>query len=299
MSAGARPAIAIVGSGEMGSAVGRCLVDSGFRVRTALDGRSRLSRERAADAGMLDRGGLEALAGDADLLLSILPPALAVDFARRVCPLLGAAPGDPLFVDCNAVAPATLQAVAAAAADAGVRFQDVGIVGPAPRRGRDPVRFYTSGPCNREIERLESPLIAVRPVGAEPGQASALKMVYASMTKGTHALRAAAMMAAVELGVEEAILEEWRSSMPDAYRSMQVRMPRLPMVAGRWAGEMREIATTYESLGLTPSFHEGAEWVYELVARMDSATAAQAPGMSVDDLAAVFAALLKDRETAT
>jgi hypothetical protein len=113
---------------------------------------------------------------------------------------------------------------------------------------------------------LAADLIAVRPIGEDIGRASAIKMVYASMTKGTHALRAAAVMAGEKLGVGEEIREEWQSSLPDIYAAMEYRLPRLPGVSGRWAGEMQEIAKTYESLGLTPSFHEGAEWVYELLA---------------------------------
>jgi len=298
MTSEAAPTIAIVGAGEMGSAIGRCLVDEGLTVTTSLEGRSRRSSERARDAGMVDAGSLESLIAGADLLLSILPPAAALDFARQACPLLGHSGRDPLFVDCNAVSPATLQSIAEVALSHGIRFQDVGIIGAAPRPDRVPVRFYTSGPFSEDLEALQTELVDVRPVGDEAGRASSLKMVYASLTKGTHALRAAAMMAAVSLGVHEEICDEWAYSQPDAYRSMQKRMPRMPQVAGRWAGEMREIADTYRSLGLTPSFHEGAAWVYELLAGLDQAEAG-APALNIGELAAAFAALLEDGDAAT
>lgn len=296
MTSDAAPAIAIVGAGEMGSAIGACLVDAGFIVTTSLQGRSQRTAERARKAGMVDAGSLETLLSGTDLLLSILPPSAALEFATMACPLLGASDRDPLLVDCNAVSPTTLTSIRALADLSGVRFQDVGIIGAAPQPDRAPVRFFTSGPFTGAVESLATELIDVRPVGDEAGRASAVKMVYASLTKGTHALRAAAMMAAVSLGVQEEICEEWAYSLPDAYRSMQKRMPRMPLVAGRWAGEMREIADTYRSLGLTPAFHEGAGWIYELLAKLDQDGT---PALSVEELAAAFAALLDEGESAT
>lgn len=259
--------VAILGSGDMGSAVARCLAMKGIRTVTCLEGRSERSRQLAALAGMEVRDSLEAMLADSDVLLSIIPPADAVDFATKICPLIAAAGRDALFVDCNAIAPATTASVAAVAAACDVRFQDVGIVGAAPREGRMPVRFYTSGPHNDVIQALAMELIEVHPLGAGTGTASALKMVYASLTKGTHALRAAALIAGQQLGVGEAIRAEWRRSLPDVYAAMMHRMPILACDSGRWSGEMREIARTYDSVGLPTGFHEGAAWMYALLSQ--------------------------------
>lgn len=261
--------IGIVGAGDMGSAVAGCLSLDGRRVVTALEGRSAASRSRAALAGMEDVGTLAEVAGAADMLLSILPPAAASAFAEEACSAIEASGRDVVFVDCNAVSPATLSAIASIADRHGVRFHDVGIVGAAPRQDRLPVRFYASGPCEDEISWLAGPMIDLRGIGRDTGRASALKMVYASLTKGTNALRAAALMAGELLGVGPEIRDEWRQSVPDAWRVMERRMDYFPSVADRWTGEMREIAATYASVGLTPAFHEGAEWIYELLAKAE------------------------------
>ena len=163
---------------------------------------------------------LETLVADADVLLSILPPAAAIGFAEQVCPLIKASGNDLLFVDCNAVSPASLERIANIAARNGVRFQDVGIVGAAPRPGRIPVRFYTSGQHLESMRKLRTDLIDIKPLGDEAGRASALKMVFASLTKGTHALQTAAMMAGEALGVGAEIREEWRNNLPQAYQAM-------------------------------------------------------------------------------
>ena len=264
--------IAILGTGDMGSAVGRCLADNGLKAVTCLDGRSERSKDLARDAGMEDRAGLEAMLADADMLLSIVPPAAALRFAEQMCPLISASGRDVLFVDCNAIAPTTTCELAAIAANNGVRFQDVGIIGASPRPGRMPVRFYTSGPHNAAMKQLAAELIEIRPIGDDIGRASGIKMVYASLTKGTHALRAAAAIAGERLGVGDEIRHEWQRSLGDTWAAMLKRLPILACDSGRWSGEMREIAKTYDSLGLPPSFHEGAEWIYELLSKTDLAT---------------------------
>jgi 3-hydroxyisobutyrate dehydrogenase-like beta-hydroxyacid dehydrogenase len=261
--------VAIVGTGAMGSAVGRCLVEQELRVVTALDDRSALSRELAASAGIEDAGSLDALVDDADMLLSIMPPAAAKSFAAAICPLMSRAGRDALLVDCNAVSPDTLGDIATIAKDHEVRFHDVGIVGAAPRPDRNPVRFYASGKYSDDLMTLAAPLIEIRPLGDSPGRASAFKMVYASLTKGTSALRAAALIAGEALGVGDEIRKEWQQSVPDAWRVMADRMDYFPSVAGRWTGEMQEIAATYASVGLTPAFHEGAAAIYALLAQTD------------------------------
>ena len=282
--------IGILGTGDMGSAVARCLTGEGLAVITALEGRSSRSKSLAGDAGMLDKGSLNELVEGADVMLSIMPPSEATGFAERLCPLIETSGRDVLFVDCNAISPGSLAGIASIAESHGVRFHDVGIVGAAPRPDRSPVRFYSSGAYTDQVEALAGPLIDVRTIGDEPGKASALKMIYASMTKGTNALRAAALIAGESLGVGEQIRAEWQESQPDAWRVMENRLAYFPSVAGRWTGEMREIADTYRSAGLTPRFHEGAEWVYELLAEADIAA-----DQDIDAALSAFMAALEKR----
>ena len=73
--------IAVVGTGDMGSAVGGALVRAGYRVVTAGQGRSAASRGLAEKAGIEDLGSLAAVVRSAALVLSIVPPAAARGFA--------------------------------------------------------------------------------------------------------------------------------------------------------------------------------------------------------------------------
>jgi hypothetical protein len=147
-----------------------------------LDGRSQRTRALA------DRAGIEEVAGDttlvraADIVLAILVPAQAIALA------IAASGARPVYVDCNAIAPETTRQIAELIEGAGARFVDAGIIGPPPKPGASMTRFYASGPDAEAFARLGDFGLDVRVVGDRPGQASALKMCYAALTKGTTAL---------------------------------------------------------------------------------------------------------------
>jgi 3-hydroxyisobutyrate dehydrogenase-like beta-hydroxyacid dehydrogenase len=260
------PALAILGMGDMGSAVAQSLVKNGLTVYTCLAGRSKNSRKLARLAGVLDTSDMTELITRADVFLSILPPASARAFAAEVCPVIRKHSPNTIFVDCNAISPDSCKTIAEICAQENVRYQDVGIVGAAPRAERIPVRLYTSGPFSSEIQQLRTEHIEVKDLGEEIGKASAIKMVYASLSKGTIALRAAAAIAAERLGVSKEIQLEWQHSMPAVFEAMQQRFPVLSADASRWAGEMLEISQTFDSVDLTSDFHRGAAWMYEQIA---------------------------------
>ena len=67
------------------------------------------------------------------------------------------------------------------------------------------------------------------------------------------------------MGVREILEAEWEKSQPDALARMGRRVPVLPADAGRWIGEMEQIAETYASVGVTPNYHKGAADMYRLL----------------------------------
>ena len=257
--------IAILYPGDMGQGVGKALVDHGHDVVTCLAGRSDASRTRAAQAGMRDTGTLEALVAEADLILSILPPEAALATAAEVAAAMTAAKKSPPFADCNAISPETTQEIGRVMKSAGAPYIDGGIIGHAPGKSDQPTRFYVSGPDAGLMSGLDGKGIAIRDCGGEVGRASAVKMCYASVSKGTFTLHTAALVAAEALGVGDHVRGEWEYSAPQVYQRMQALVPRLPADAGRWIGEMEEIAKTFESVGVTPNFHRGARDIFELL----------------------------------
>src|SRR2546430_11636994 len=116
------PLVAVIAPGMMGAAVGKRLVDHGLKVLTSLEGRSEETVERAKAAGMISVHDEEIAA--TDFILSILPPGDAVALAQRFAPTLTASNCKPVFVDCNAVSPRTVDRIADALAPTGPAFAD-------------------------------------------------------------------------------------------------------------------------------------------------------------------------------
>ena len=297
----ARKTVAVVGTGDMGHAVGGALARAGYRVVTAGEGRSAPSRKLAAAAGIEDLGSLEAVVREAALVLSIVPPAAAASFAASAVRAMRAAGTQPVFADCNAVAPATVHAIAKTLVPSGAPFVDVGIVGRGPSVGGERTRFYVSGAARAAVLELVTPELDLVDLGPEVGTASAMKMAYSSLNKGTDALLAAVLLAAERLGVRAPLMRELELSQIDALKRMRARVPFLGATAQRFAPEMAEIAKTYDSVGVTPLFHRGAEWLYALVATTPYAAetrATQPKARSLDEALAVLTAALEHKVSA-
>lgn len=153
--------VAVIAPGEMGSAVGRRLVERGVRVVTRLDGRSKASIARAERSGFAVAGSDAQLAQEAGIVLSIVPPGAALGLAERLAPALAAAAAKPVYVDCNAVAPETAERIGAVIARTGCRYVDAGIIGPPPSASARTV-FYASGADARVLARLGDRGLTVR-----------------------------------------------------------------------------------------------------------------------------------------
>jgi 3-hydroxyisobutyrate dehydrogenase-like beta-hydroxyacid dehydrogenase len=295
MNTATQRTVAILGSGDMGSAVAGAFARAGLRVVTDLSRRSAHSRGLAARAGMVDVGSLDALVERSELVLSIVPPAAALECAEAVAAAMRAARAAPPFADCNAVAPATARKIAQLFDSTGAAFIDAGIVGRAPRPGGERPRFYVSGAARRALLGIDVAEIELVDMGEEVGAASALKMAYAALNKGTDALHTAVLLAGARLGVLPALLKEFESSQAEALARMKARVPFLAATAGRFAGEMAEIAATFDAAGVTPDFHRGAEWIYARLAATPLAAETRATlprERSLDAALAVFSAAL-------
>lgn len=259
--------VAILMPGDMGHGCAIAFRENGFRVVTNLSGRSERTRGLAEAAQLEDLGSFEAVAEQADLILSILPPESAVAQAAIVADAMIATGARPPYADCNAISPNTTKRAAAEIERAGALYVDGGIIGANPVKAKGGTRFYVSGPDTAPLEALDGKGVVVRPLGPEIGRASAMKMVYASATKGTFSLHAATLTAAHALGLTEVYLEEIGASNPAMRAAMEAKVPRIPLDAGRWLGEMQEIAQTFADAGVTSKFHEGAADIMALADR--------------------------------
>lgn len=253
--------VAIIAMGEMGAGIAKRLTSRGARVRTSLAGRGKDSAKRAADAGVEIVGDDRALMEGTDIVLSIVPPATARALAERLAPALQAVANKPIFVDCNAVSPQTVQEVAAILAPSGCPFADSGLLGFAPKGDSDGPRFYVSGPAAQEVATLKQFGLDMRVLDDKIGSASALKCSYAALGKGLTALGCLLILGAQRTGTDDALLREFAAYQPQILAWFKRMIPDMYGKSYRWVGEMEEIG---RYLGVTP----GGEATYRGIARM-------------------------------
>jgi len=260
--------IGLLHPGDMGSVVGACAVTGGSRVLWASEGRSAGTRDRAAAAGLEDAGQLAAVVAGSDVVVSVCPPHAALDLARAVVALRFSG----LFVDANAVSPATAREIGAVVEAGGAVFVDGGLIGPPPRAAGT-TRLYLSG---REAKRAAALFDGTRleaiAMSDAPGAASALKMAYAAYTKGVSALLMGVRALAAAEGVDDALLAEWHRSQPDLPKRSESAAGDNARKAWRFVGEMEEITATFEAAGLPGDFHEAAAEIYRRLAIYKDAT---------------------------
>ena len=236
----------------MGAAVAAALRGAGHDVLWASDGRSGETRRRAEEAVLEDAGSAGELARRSDVVLSVCPPHAAVEVAQSVSGFGG------VFVDANAVSPATAREVAGVVEAGGAEFVDGGIVG-SPPRAPGTTRLYLSGETAATAAGLfAGTVVDARIVSDEVGAASAVKMAYAAWSKGTAAMLIAIRDLARAEGVEATLAEEWRLSLPDVPARLERALASAAAKGWRWVGEMEEIASAFSAAGLPGGFHEAA-----------------------------------------
>ena len=259
-----QPIVAVIAPGMMGSGVGGRLAQNGIEVRTALAGRSAASVKRAQAAGMV--GASDAQIAACDFILSIVPPGEALGLAEQLAPALRAAAKKPIYVDCNAVNPATVLRIARTVEETGTTFVDGGIIGGPPTPGSMGTKLYLSGPAAARVVELEQyglePRVQAGPIGA----ASAMKMSYAGITKGFTALGAAMMLAAARAGTADALRAELSASQPALHGWLTRAMPKMYSKAYRWVAEMEEISGFVGEDPAAAQFFQAAARLYERIA---------------------------------
>ncbi len=244
--------IGLLHPGEMGAAVGGCLVSVGHEVLWDPAGRSRASTGRALAAG-LTGVKFDALIKRSSVILSVCPPHAALDVAGQVA---GAGYAG-IYVDANAISVATAEQVSGIVTAVGATYVDGGIIGMPPEVAGH-TRLYLAGPRANEVRVLfaRSALdarIADGPLYA----ASAVKMAYAAWTKGSSALLLAARALARAEGVEGTLLAEWGLSQPALAARSEGAATSAAGKGWRWVAEMEEIAASMTAAGLPGRLSRG------------------------------------------
>jgi 3-hydroxyisobutyrate dehydrogenase-like beta-hydroxyacid dehydrogenase len=240
--------VTVLHPGAMGAAVGRQAVIGGASVRWIGSGRSAATRKRAAAAGFDEFADLLAALDGTDIVLSICPPAAAEDLARELIGYTG------VFVEANAITPARVARIAAMLPTA--RVVDGGIIGEPPNQAGT-TRLYLSGITAGIPELFSGTALEVVTLPGGIGQASALKMAYASYQKASRVLAAVAHALAREYGVDDHLMRE--AGLLRSFPLADVeQFPAVAAKAWRWAPELVEVADVLRESGLPDELALGA-----------------------------------------
>lgn len=274
--------IGILHPGAMGISVAASALRSGHRVCYASEGRSEATRARAAEHDLRDLGTLEALCAECSIIISVCPPHVAEDVAKQVI----AHGFKGLYLDANAISPQKAHRIGQMLSNTGISFVDGGIIGgPAWTPGE--TWLYLSGKdAYRIADCFWAGPLETNVIGDEIGKASAIKMCYAAYTKGTTALLTAILALAEASGVRAELSAQWERDEPGFSEGAERRARRVTAKAWRFAGEMDEIAGTFESAGLPGGFHAAAGEVYRRLEHFKGTD-------EIPDLEVVLDALLK------
>lgn len=255
--------VTVLHPGAMGVAIANSVQRSGATVRAVVNNRSVETKLRAEKSGFQHcRSLTEALDGS-DIVLCVCPPHAAIEVASAVADTNFSG----LYADCNAISPDRTRMVESIVIASGAVYVDGGIVGGPPSK-RSQTSLYLSGPqaaATSVASLFCNGLIEAKVISERVGDASALKMCYAAYTKGSTALLLAIVSAAEELGVRDALEQQWIDEESGLKETAHKRASFVTKKAWRWIDEMEEIANTFESVGAPPGFHRAAADVYRRI----------------------------------
>ena len=249
------PRVSFIGFGEAGQAIAAGLRDSGIERIAAWD----ILFPDAAGAPLKAAGDsigvrLANSAADAvaetDMIVSAVTAASSLEAARSVAPHLTA---KPYYLDINSVSPGRKQETAKLLGGR-ARYVDVAVIAPIhPLRHRTPLLI--SGPHAEEISPLLRELeMQLAIVGADTGNAAAIKMIRSVMIKGIEALTLECFLAAARAGVLDEVTASLKNNYPslDWAKIADYNLERMASHGERRAAEMEESAATLRELGLDP-----------------------------------------------
>jgi len=261
----------------MGASIGAALKARAGQVIWAAAGRSDETSKRAELADLVAVRDVDELVRCADVVISICPPAAALDLAADVASF-----GRPaLYVDANAIAVETVTEIERLFGTD--RVVDAAIIGPPAWRADSTVFWAAGEQADTLAELFGGSAVDARVLGKRLGSASALKACFALQSKAMPALWLTLAAAARGYGVDDAVRSELGRDGIDLDVELDRITQRAAAKAWRWSGEMDEAAKVLRAIGLPDGFSSSAAEVYRRVAAVvgkaggpESATAVEA-----------------------
>ncbi|WP_028851356.1 DUF1932 domain-containing protein [Thermocrispum municipale] len=208
--------------------------------------------------------GVEEAVREADLVISLVTGALAVEVADEVA---GRLADSALYADLNAAAPERMEAVATALGEAAQRFADVAIIGSVKQFGAE-ASLLVSGPAAEPVAAAFRDLGSdVEVVGERPGTASRRKILRSVFMKGLGALISEAMDAGAAADETEWVRAQIVAELSGGDTTLDRLYAGTRKHALRRTQEVEAAAHLLHSLGVPPLVTTGVVNRHRLLSR--------------------------------
>jgi 3-hydroxyisobutyrate dehydrogenase-like beta-hydroxyacid dehydrogenase len=228
--------------------------------------RGEQTARRCREGGIKVLDSLAEVVRASGVILSVVPPGAAASVADAYCGLAQLAPAQSLYVDANSIGPDLARGLADRIERHGRGFVDAAINGLASRLTSGGGTLFLSGSRADEVAALFVGQVRTRVLGAQPGQASAMKMLLSGLSKGLCALYAELGVLAERQGMVSQLLEESAQIYPGLTAVVERMLPTYARHAARRATEMSELEQTARSAGLEPQVIAAVRHVHERLA---------------------------------
>lgn len=277
--------IGLIGYGEVGKIFGTDLKGrpgvasiAAWDLTFGDDCTASAERAHADRAGVVATASVRELCGRSDLVISAVTASSTLAVAAAAAPHLRAG---TVFLDLNSASPGTKQQAAALVDARGAHYVEAGVMTSVPPYGIRVPMLLGGAQAAALAEVLGRWGMDAKPVSAQLGIASAIKMCRSIMIKGLEALVAESYATARHYGVEDQVLPTLQETFPGIDWSAQGAyfLSRVAQHGQRRAEEMRESAHTVREAGMEPVMASAIaakqQWVADLAATGAFADVAQ------------------------
>jgi 3-hydroxyisobutyrate dehydrogenase-like beta-hydroxyacid dehydrogenase len=233
--------------------VGKLLVQGGRRVITTLAGRSSRTADATSKAGIEILPDLSAVAHEADVVLSVVPPRVVIPVAQSYAAVGGGAP----FVDLNAKSLSDVTALSTLFERAGITFTNGCIIGQASCMDRSG-RIFVSGAHSEILRAALDGVLGLCDLGPDITAATGFKMVFAGLNKSVVAALFESAIAGVRLGLFDLLFDEVARQLPGFMSEFMPLVRSYPRHIVRRADEMSALVDLLEARNLQSHVAEAA-----------------------------------------
>ena len=226
--------IGFLGFGEVASTLAAGLLNNGAEVFTCVEGRSLKTKKLAKETELNLCSSNQELAESSDILISAVTPFQAIKVAKEVGKRVKG-----IYIDINNISPSTVEEALSYIENG--KTVDASIIGSVRKNGLN-VHILVSGPCANQFAELNQYGMNINVIGDEIGQASAIKLLRSSFTKGISALLFETLYSAYKMGIDMEVLKYIAETEGEGFKESAVsRIISSAVHSKRRAEEMEEV----------------------------------------------------------